>query len=1082
MRESVLHWLKLYEDEVAVFLWTAALLFFVRSSGMILNNYAETVFLKRYGIEYMPAVNMINTVVTFFITGIMAAFMSRMSGAKILFYLFVFCGLVVAAIRMSIPMGLEIIYPLLFMLKSQFELLQALLFWNLANDLFNTRQAKRLFPLLTAGGVIGLIISSFGTPLLANLLHFDNLLYVYLATTLAGAALVKGMGRQFPSIMLGDSREKGQRKRNSISEEIKRVWPLLKQSTLFKIVLVLTFMPNVVIPIMNYQFNFAVDIHFPTESGMLVFFSYFRGFLNIVSLVLLLFVGRLYGSFGLPIALMLHPLNYAIAFMAFFLSFGVFSAVYARMSTNVLRTTINMPANSILIGLFPESYRAMVRPFLRGTVVRAGLLLGSALILTSVNSYHPKFLSLVALPFVLAWVAAPMVLKKKYTSILTNLVSSNMLDIKSLEEKNPGKLFKKDSAGEALVQAFLNSTGDNAIWYAKLLKSLNVDEIDALILKAIPNQDEATQVKLVEMLTENLDYQTFKNLRAMLPASPPDLRVSIIKAMRHIQVGELKLQMDLKEFRSLMADTDPEVRGYAAACLYPYDPTTAMKTIDRWLASDDDHLLRSGIIAAGETAQQSNFAPQLESMIRSDKHQSLAGDILLALHKMKSEHVGTFARTLLDHPSADVRHAALSVLTVEDAETFETVIDFLGDNDERVREQAKTQIREGRYINGQQLIASLSKPNRYLRENIFNLLETLQIKNLDLYRFMQGALEQCYFFTAKTEALGRFTESQSRQLLVDHLMEKIDLTMENIFRVLAIHSGDDRMKTLRRGLFSKNTRIRGNAIELLGDTVDKRLFKMFQPLLEGFSLNRTIAAGKQFFRLPSFHRAEEDLFPLLLKSRDWIEQVLALSILHTLADAGQFEPILRQANIITEHCASTVTPVQEAAENLWCAMANKETAMEENVMDRALTIAEKILLLRNIDIFSELSVSELGAVASVTETRECRDNETVIREGESGEEVFLIISGAVSVTKKGDGGKEIQLDTMSEGDCFGEMALFEKMTRSATIRTSEPSRFLILHKQPFNELVREYPRIALGICTALSHRLRNLQSRLAKTV
>ena len=86
MRESVLHWLKLYEDEVVIFLWTTALLFFVRSSGMILNNYAETAFLKRYGIEYMPIVNMINTVVTFFITGVMAAFMSRMSGSKILFY------------------------------------------------------------------------------------------------------------------------------------------------------------------------------------------------------------------------------------------------------------------------------------------------------------------------------------------------------------------------------------------------------------------------------------------------------------------------------------------------------------------------------------------------------------------------------------------------------------------------------------------------------------------------------------------------------------------------------------------------------------------------------------------------------------------------------------------------------------------------------------------------------------------------------------------------------------------------------------------------------------------------------------
>ena len=92
----------------------------------------------------------------------------------------------------------------------------------------------------------------------------------------------------------------------------------------------------------------------------------------------------------LPIALMLHPFNYILAFLAFLFRFDVFSAMYARMSTNILRTTINIPANAVLMGLFPESYRAMVRPFLRGTVVRIGLFLGSGLILFSEPLFHPR--------------------------------------------------------------------------------------------------------------------------------------------------------------------------------------------------------------------------------------------------------------------------------------------------------------------------------------------------------------------------------------------------------------------------------------------------------------------------------------------------------------------------------------------------------------------------------------------------------------------------------------------------------------------------------------------------------------------
>ena len=85
-------WLKIYENEIGLFLWTAVLLFLVRSSGILLNNYAETAFLKRFGVEYMPIVNMINAIATFLIMGIMAAIMGKLPGSRLLSYLFVFCG------------------------------------------------------------------------------------------------------------------------------------------------------------------------------------------------------------------------------------------------------------------------------------------------------------------------------------------------------------------------------------------------------------------------------------------------------------------------------------------------------------------------------------------------------------------------------------------------------------------------------------------------------------------------------------------------------------------------------------------------------------------------------------------------------------------------------------------------------------------------------------------------------------------------------------------------------------------------------------------------------------------------------
>jgi len=418
------------------------------------------------------------------------------------------------------------------------------------------------------------------------------------------------------------------------------------------------------------------------------------------------------------------------------------------------------------------------------------------------------------------------------------------------------------------------------------------------------------------------------------------------------------------------------------------------------------------------------------------------------------------------------------VFPVSGDESLKTVIPLLGDADEAVRELAKEKILDAPYTSGYALIEALGRPGRHLRENVFELLEALDIKGVDLYRFTDDSLRACYGCMARAEALEGLPDSRIRGLLYDHLMEKKDRILEDVIRVMSIHSEDSRMHTARRGLFSKDGRVRGNSIELLGDILDRSLFSRMQPLLEGFSLYRRVQAGRKFYRLPIYNPADVHLLPAFLESRDWIEAVLGISILRAMADDGKQEVLFRHANIIEKLCSYPEKHIRAPALALRARIGKVDE--REQRMDNELPVADKILLLRNIGIFSGLAVGELGAIAAVTEERLFEAGETVIREGDPGEKVFLIVDGEVAVFKKGDGETEIRLDTMGRGDYFGEMALFEEAKRSATIRTTRMSRFMVLHKQEFNELVREYPGIALQICTALSHRLRHLQDHVAR--
>ena len=1065
MRTKILGLLKVYEEELSLLLWTAALLFIIRSSGIILNNYAETAFLKRYGVEYLPIVNMLNAVVTFFVTGILTAFLGKMPGARLLSHVFIFSGISVTAIRLFIPFGFDLLYPLLFMLKSQFELLQALLFWNLCNDLFNMRQSKRLFPLLTAGGVIGLILGSFGTPYFAKTFNMDNLLYLYLVTTLMGAVIVQAMGRSYSTLIFQEKKRNNNRKKPSMAQEFKNVLPLIKDSLLIKIVLILTFMPNVVIPIMNYQFNYAVNDQFASEAQMLQFFGYFRGGLYMISLFILLFVGRIYGRWGLPVALMFHPFNYMIAFFAFLFRFDVFSAIYARMSTNIIRTTINMPASSILIGLFPESYRNMIRPFLRGTVVRLALFTGSSLILISGSFFHPRYLTLVALPFVLAWMVAPIILKSKYAKILRDLISNNLLDIKSLDQKELGQIFNQEKTLLDLETSFLSARGKDAIWYGKLLQQFSPRKLDIHILNNLEHQDEKTQLALIKMISPASRADAANELIKFLDPKKPEVTIAILKLVCQNDFKAIK-EVDLNPYIQI---SHPIVKGFAGACLYSRDPEQNHILIKTWLRDKDSNHRQSGIISAGLSGNR-EYIDTLLAILLENKIAPIIPDIIIALSRLGARELNDIIFVYLSHDQRDVRMAALDALEINDDFSLKKAILLLGDNIDSIHEFAIKKIRTSEYQNHKLLVESLGLPSKKIRKGLFKLLETLDIKEFEVLMFAKDNLNKSYASLAMGGNLGQLPQGKMRDLTIEHLYQKKELVLENIIRVLAIHDQTGRMKTAWRGIFSLDTRQRANAIELLSDILDKRTFNSMLPLLESPTPALALAEGKKLVKIPKLDPHGKEVFTTLLASEDWVDVIMGLGMI--LDDPGLYEKkeLLNELeNSINKNIVKEVKMIlnktQEVSED------------SQRIRATQISLGERILLLKEIKIFSGLSVEELAAIAAETKELNYPKGRTVIKQNNVGETVFLIIEGKVEVIMEQTDGKEVLLDHIESGGAFGEMALIDDSPRSATIRTIEPSRFLILHKQEFKETALEFPRIALQICSVLSQRIRGLHGK-----
>lgn len=111
--------------------------------------------------------------------------------------------------------------------------------------------------------------------------------------------------------------------------------------------------------------------------------------------------------------------------------------------------------------------------------------------------------------------------------------------------------------------------------------------------------------------------------------------------------------------------------------------------------------------------------------------------------------------------------------------------------------------------------------------------------------------------------------------------------------------------------------------------------------------------------------------------------------------------------------------------------------------------------------------------------REYADSAVVCRQGEPGDRMYVIQAGRATVFRE-EGGVEVVVGELKRGDVFGEMAIFDRQPRSATVRAKGAARILTLDKRAFLRQVHEDPSLAYRILESMSLRLRRLDVELSE--
>jgi CRP/FNR family cyclic AMP-dependent transcriptional regulator len=138
--------------------------------------------------------------------------------------------------------------------------------------------------------------------------------------------------------------------------------------------------------------------------------------------------------------------------------------------------------------------------------------------------------------------------------------------------------------------------------------------------------------------------------------------------------------------------------------------------------------------------------------------------------------------------------------------------------------------------------------------------------------------------------------------------------------------------------------------------------------------------------------------------------------------------------------------------------------------------------LRSVPLFASLDDAATSELRNLLVIHDVPGQTPLFRSGDSGDALYLIESGRVRISVRDADGSDVTLAELAGGDFFGEMAILDGKSRSASATVTEEARLAVLSREHFHEYVRRNPDLALEMLSAITERLRHTDEMLRQRV
>ena len=975
------------------------------------DNAASALFLLRYGVDFLPYMYLFLGALTFITTLIYSTALGRFDKGKFFSALIgAFIGLLILE-RAAILFPFALLYPVLWLTINGISMILGTFVWNLAGEVCDARQAKRLFPLFTSAGILGSVAGNAVTGVVARLLGTDNLLLLYALLLGVALYLTSAIARTY------FRKEKAIKGKSNLLDDLRAGFDFVRVSPLLRLIAYSSVLFSVLFFAVAYPFNKVVTASFSDEAGVAGFFGLFNSVTTASTFLVSLFLAsRIYTRLGIINGVFLMPLTYIFSFVVFAGFYDLNGAAVARFAQLVILSGIAGTAWNALFNVVPSQKRGQVLAFNNGVPSQIGVALSGVLLIVAERMFTIQQIFLIGTVLALVCCAFIWRMRKAYAQALIDALQTGRLEV--------------FSANEA---AFSGFQGDAA--------ALEVTT------RALQDPKATTRRLAAEMLGRMESDAAIPHLVLLLSDPVPSVRASAVSSL-----GVLFADSTSAELLPLLDDSNDQVREEALAVLRKLNVTSSpelIKKISDLMTNDPSLAVQTKAILAlvklgAVNEAMSNFAPRLDS-----EDSRVRVSALETVGKIVSGWNGTLDTQpilrALEDSSPAIRRAAVSALgSLKDNSVCKILVKYLADPVESVRGVAAKALRQ-RSHESRALVLDL-----FEREisAVDSALDALAPGNPESLTPLRGfaARELTRARTLRNQAASIPAVGPATGFLRECLHRQSSLSEGRLIKTVGLFGDVHTMELVRKSMNGTNLENRAAALEALETIGDKGLAKSVVSLLETDPT-------------PS---DPSDVIAMLLKSTDPWLRILALSATSELG-LREFIPLLHQLT------AGSDMLLRESA------LGALSRFGEEKSMDtlKTVSILERILLLREIPIFADLSPEDLKLVAETAREEWYPQNTVIFHQGEEGNMMFVIVEGNLQVLRTTNGIEQV-LAQRSAGDFVGEMAIIESAPRSATLSAQTDVRVLAMDGETFKGILRERPDVSFAVLRSVSRRLREM--------